>query len=302
MKTAPIVLFVYARPDHARRTLESLMANRLADCSELFIYADGPKPGSPPELLSRLEETRALIRSRQWCGKVHITELEENLGVDDITTTFVGRLLRDFDRLIVLEDDIVTSPGFLSYMNDALELYKDEESVMSVNGYSFPLSKGSNDHFLIKGGTSSWGWATWRRAWVHFNPDHSDLIRQVTVRGNLKKIMNLHGAYNYFEMLNRCSSEDRPWDIRWYASVLLNNGLSVWPGDSLVQNIGHDNSGVHCVATNEYSHLSLIDSIKVDSKQLLPNAEKERKIALFFWKAKAKNFMKQIQRILKFEV
>ena len=129
MKLAPIILFVYNRPWHTEQTLRALMANELAAKSELYIYADGPKPNATDEQLQKIHEVRQLIRQEQWCDKVHIVESEKNKGLADSIIGGVTEIVNKYGKIIVLEDDIVPTTGFLQYMNDALEMYKDDEQV-----------------------------------------------------------------------------------------------------------------------------------------------------------------------------
>ena len=137
MKLAPIILFVYNRPWHTEQTLRALMANELAVESELYIYADGPKPNATDEQLQKIREVRQLIRQEQWCGKVHVVESEKNKGLANSVINGVSEIVNKYGRIIVLEDDLKTSPTFLTYMNQALEYY---ESFHSVQISFSPLS------------------------------------------------------------------------------------------------------------------------------------------------------------------
>jgi GT2 family glycosyltransferase len=169
--SAPVVLFVYNRPEHTRKTLAALAANKLSERTELFIYADGSRPGATKADLIKIEETRSVIREKRWCDKVNIIERNGNFGLAANIINGVTTIVNKYGRVIVLEDDIVTSPEFLVYMNNALELYKNDDSVMHVAGYSFPWidpAKVGSDTFFYRV-PSCWGWATWARAWKHYN-------------------------------------------------------------------------------------------------------------------------------------
>ena len=135
---APIIVFCYNRPDHLEQTLESLSCNELADQSILYIYCDGPKSDASDEMRQKIADVRLVARKRQWCKEVHVVEREENVGLMNNIVGAVTEIVNQYGRVIVLEDDMLTSPGTLRYFNDALELYKDEDKVMHIVSYMFP--------------------------------------------------------------------------------------------------------------------------------------------------------------------
>ena len=124
---APIIVFCYNRPEHLEQTLEALSRNELADQSTLYIYCDGPKEGASEEMHHQIADVRQVARKCQWSKEVHVVEREENVGLKANIVGAVTEIVNKYGRVITLEDDIVTSTGFLRYMNDALELYKDDE-------------------------------------------------------------------------------------------------------------------------------------------------------------------------------
>lgn len=244
---APIVLFVYNRPWHTRQTLEALQKNDLADKSTLFIYADGPKENATPEELEKIAEVRSLISESQWCKTVEIIASESNKGLADSIISGVTEIVNRFGKIIVLEDDIVTSVGFLKYMNDALKMYQDEDKVMHISGYMYPIKKSifaRETYFLSL--TSCWGWGTWKNSWMHFEKNPKKQIEQLN-KDNLWNDFNLNGAHNNFEaqLRENASKKNNTWAIFWYYSVFVRNGLCLHPYKSLVRNIGHDGSGVN---------------------------------------------------------
>ncbi len=134
MELSPIILFVYNRPAHTRRTLEALSANNLAAKSLLYIFSDGPKENASSSELINIEATRNVIKSKKWCGEVVINEKRKNRGLVDSIIAGISDVTEAHGRAIVLEDDIITQPGFLQFMNDALVLYADQERVMQIVG------------------------------------------------------------------------------------------------------------------------------------------------------------------------
>jgi hypothetical protein len=136
---APIALFVYNRPAHTRVTLESLSANIEAAGSDLFIFADGLKPGSTAAMRASVEEVRKVIRERQWCRKVEIMVSETNKGLANSIVQGVTEIVNRYGKVIVLEDDMQLSPYFLKFMNDGLRFYESNEKVISLTGYTWPV-------------------------------------------------------------------------------------------------------------------------------------------------------------------
>lgn len=241
---APIVLFAYARPRHTRKTLEALSRNALADQCRLFIFCDGPPVNASVEKRHAIEQVRQIAQERNWCGSVEIRERADNRGLADSITSGVTEVVQQFGRVIVLEDDLVTAPGFLTYMNAALNLYSSDEVVMQISGFSFPAGWFPPSTGFLRA-SHPWGWATWSRAWQHYSNDATALLRAVEQKGSAA--FDLDGAAFHFDELKRNSDGRlKTWAVRWYASVFLRNGLVLYPGRSLVQNIGFDGTGENC--------------------------------------------------------
>lgn len=246
---APIALFVYNRPQHTRRTLAFLKKNLLADESRLFIFADAAANTKDEE---KVNETRELIQNLDGFKSIRITERKDNLGLAANIIDGVTELVRSYGKVIVLEDDLLTSPYTLKYFNTTLRKYQDEERVMQVGGYMFPLKQAQTlpETFFFRA-TTSWGWATWERAWNHFEADIDVLYQQF----DKKKIKSftIDGSMNYWkQFMGYKKSKNDSWSIRWYASVFLNDGLVLHPNESLIDNIGHDGTGVHSIIEDTY--------------------------------------------------
>jgi hypothetical protein len=262
---APIVLFTYNRPEHTRRTLESLHKNDLAASSDLIVYQDGPKDPGDADLKKKIEEVELIVQGTKWCKTLDFRKRDKNLGVDASILQGVSAIVSERKKVIVLEDDLELSPGFLRFMNDALTLYEEEKMVKQVGGYSFPVKTSLPDTFLLKGYAESWGWGTWQRAWDELNEDAHQLFAEVTRSPEQIRRFNFDHGYDFLGMLRRCAeTDDHPWDIRFFATIFLNQGFVLLPGESLVQNIGLDGSGVHCGDDPYYVHDTLADMVKVE--------------------------------------
>ncbi len=240
--TAPIALFTFNRPEHTRQTLESLAQNPEFESSLLFIYCDGARHEGDAD---SVDATRKLVREWPHSNKTLI-ERERNWGLANSVIAGVTNLCERFGRVIVVEDDLVVSPAFLNYLNSALKRYAEEPQVMQISGYMFPTSYGGLGRSILLPITSTWGWATWNRAWKEFvapGCENIDFLKDPRKR----ETFNLHGAYPYTRRLKQqLKGRSDSWGIRWYLSVFNCGGLVVYPNGSLVQNIGHDGSGTHC--------------------------------------------------------
>lgn len=290
---APILLFVYNRPEHVRRNIQALLKNELAAESELFIYSDAAKDETSQ---AAVKEVRAFIRSIQGLKKITITERAENWGLARSIIDGVTTQINRYGRVIVLEDDLVVAPHFLQFMNDALETYRDEERVGHIQACDFTHDPSLPDTFLIKW-TGSWGWGTWDRAWKHFNADGKALLTELESR-KLTYTFDFNGKYGYTRMLRRqIEGKNNSWAIRWNASLFLKGILSLNVGKSLVQNEGFDGSGTNCGGGGLYASELYMERLPV--KKISPIEENiQARNAYVRYYARTNSFMaKAIRRI-----
>jgi len=256
---APVALFVYNRPVHTRQVVDALQKNYLAGDSELIVFSDAPRDAG---LSDGVEEVRRYIRSIQGYKKITVIERNYHFGLSRSIISGVTEVISKYGKVIVLEDDLVTSPCFLQFMNDALFLYENEEKVISVCGYMYPLSKKHVDTLFLRI-ADCWGWATWKRGWDLFVANGKELYNTLKDRKLLIKF-NLDGAFNYTKMLkNQIQGKNDSWAVRWYASALLSEKLSLYPRQSLIMNIGQDGSGRHRGAMDYFKTELLNESIVV---------------------------------------
>lgn len=238
---APIALFVYARLDHTRRTVEALQRNQLAPESDLVIFSDA---AGKPETKTQVEAVRAYIMGIGGFRSVTVVKRESNFGLAASILDGVKKLCAERGRVVVLEDDLVTAPHFLTYMNDALDFYANDDRVIAVHGYMFPVVGRLPETFFLKD-PGCWGWATWKRAWDLFDPDGAAQWAEICRLGRTKEF-DLDGSYDYSGMLkDRIAGKNQSWAVLWYATAFLRGKLALYPGRSLVQNIGFDGSGTH---------------------------------------------------------
>lgn len=283
-KLAPIVLFAYNRVFHLKKTIDALKKNLFADKSDLIIFSDGPRTKMD---VAKVEEVRNYLNTIKGFRSVTIYQRERNYGLANNIIQGVTEVINQYGKAIVLEDDIITSPYFLKYMNEALDFYENQEKVMHISGYIFPIdSNGLPDTFFIKPSTC-WGWATWKRAWQKFEKAPAKQIHLL----NQKQIFdfNMNGTYDYWShLLQNFEGKINTWAIFWYLSIYLNGGFSLHPSESLTLHIGYD-TGEHF--TNEGNDYDVQLSNKQNwyfPDKIEENFEARKRVEKFFIQLKRK--------------
>ena len=239
---APIALFIYKRAEHTRRTIVSLQGCEGFQSSPIYVFADGPKTQAEVEAV---RATRSVARTLLGSRAVFV-EQERNRGLANSIIAGTTELCDRHGTVIVVEDDLVLAPSFLRFLNEGLERYRDEPRVMQVSGHMFDVpSFASQRGALLLPLTTSWGWATWERAWSMFDPSATGWREHLADDAEVKRF-NLGGMYDYFGMLKRhMNGKIDSWAIRWYYSVFARGGLALFPPQTLVLNMGLDGSGTH---------------------------------------------------------
>lgn len=302
MKFAPIVIFTYNRPEHTRQTVEALQRNLYASESDLIIYSDAPKDERAKE---GVDETRKYIKTISGFKSLRIVEREMNMGLANSLIDGITAVVTEYGNIIVVEDDLISSPYFLQFMNEGLEKYKDNDRVASIHGYVNPVKDILPENFFLSY-ASSWGWATWSRAWKIFEADGVKLMKNLEER-NLKKHIDLNNSYYFVKMLtNYIQGKNSSWAIRWYISIVLNDKLCLYPGRSLIAQNGCDGSGTHSTDDDWFdvelsdSPIKLIDIPVEESLIARKIYEKFYKSIKLTYRFKVKNLIrKTFKRIFK---
>ena len=249
---APIALFAYRRPDHLDRALHALSESTGAAHSDLTIFCDGPRNAEDRDSVT---EVRSV--AHRWAGmnvfkRVSVVERPHNLGLSRSVISGVSEVLTRSETVVVLEDDLVVSRDFLSFMNDALVMYRDDEAVVSIHGFTMNVEIDLPQTFFIRG-ADCWGWGTWRRGWSNFEADAQILLDRLNASG-LSEDFDFDGSFPYRAMLqDQLAGTVDSWAIRWYASAYLAEKLTLYHGKSLVRNIGQEGSGTHSVLTRSHA-------------------------------------------------
>ncbi|MBF0300836.1 MAG: glycosyltransferase family 2 protein [Oligoflexia bacterium] len=292
---SPIALFVYNRPYHTKKTIEALQKNLLANVSDLFIFSDSYKNETE---IKNVSDVRNYLKLVTEFKNVTIIERQKNLGLANSIISGVTEIANKYGKVIVLEDDLVTSKYFLTYMNEALDLYKDVDKVASIHGYTYPVKYPLPETFFLRG-ADCWGWATWKRSWDLFESDGKKLLKLLEKK-HLIKEFNLDDSYNYSKMLERqILGLNDSWAVRWHASCFLSNKLTLYPGYSLVNNIGHDSSGTHSRKSDSFETTLYENQIKLQKIPIEENIIAKKAIIKYFNSKKAGIISRVIQKLIR---
>ena len=244
---SPIVLFVYKRPWHTQQTIEALKQNQLADQSELFIFSDAAKSDKDKESVNAI---RQYIDSIEGFKSVTIYKSEHNQGLAKSVISGVSKVLNAYGKAIVLEDDLITSPYFLNYMNRVLNIYQNQQQIFSISGFNYPTEVFTLPHYYeydvyLNYRSCSWGWATWKNRWDKADWKVSDYKKFIGSR-RAKKSFN-RGGDDLTDMLkDAMNGVTDSWALRWAYTHYKYNAYTVYPRFSYISNIGFDDSGTHC--------------------------------------------------------
>jgi hypothetical protein len=234
MKLAPIVLFTYKRLDTLQQTVQAVQENYLAADSDLYIFSDAAKGESD---IGAVNEVRKYIHSIKGFKTITIYESQLNKGLASSIIEGVTDILNIHETVIVLEDDLISSPNFLNYMNGSLDFYGAEDKVFAISGYSIPIDSSSESDVYFTSRSSSWGWATWKDRWVNIDweiRDYSSFKNNNSLRHDFNKM-----GSDMSRMLDRqVQGKINSWAIRWCYHQFKNNLFSVYPLISKIKNVG----------------------------------------------------------------
>ena len=300
-KLAPIVLFVYNRSWHTEQTINALKLNFLAADSDLFIFSDGPKN---EEDRNSVEKVREYLKTINGFKSINIIERKENIGLGKSIIIGVTEIINKYGKIIVLEDDIITSRFFLEYLNNGLNLYENDNDVASIHAYVYPTKEKLPETFFLKGADCQ-GWATWSRAWKLFEENGEILLDQL-LQKRLEKEFNFSNSYPYIKMLkNQVAKKNNSWAIRWYASTFLKNKYTLYPGKSLIFNIGFDGSGTNCGKGSYFNKTDNIYDVDINIEKIeVEDNYLARKAFIRYFKKQNNYFLKILRRciyMLKYE-
>jgi len=250
---APVVLFVYNRPDHTASIVEALARNSLANHSELFIFSDGPKDDEDMKKISAVRVFLDSLERREWFKTIRIHRRDKNIGLANSIINGVTSVINQYHKVIVLEDDLITSADFLTYMNEALEYYRDAQEIWSISAstYLLKLPKDYKHDIYVTTRGCSCGWGTWKDRWESVDwdvKDFTDFKKNRSLRARINR-----GGLDMAHMLEmQMEGKIDSWAIRWCYAQAKQGRLTVYPVKSRIKNIGFDGSGTHGLRTSRY--------------------------------------------------
>ena len=304
MNYAPIALFTYNRADHTKQAVESLLKNAEAKNSDLFIFSDGPKNEKAVEGVKKNREYIKTLKDGTVNGNgsfrsVTIIEREKNWGLANSLIAGITEIVNKYGRVIVVEDDLILSPYFLRYMNEALEKYKDEDRVASISAFLNPIDCEAPETFFLRY-FACWGWAPWKRGWDILNKDANALLKQLRWK---KNDFNIKDSHNFYGMLycQKVGLIDS-WAVRFYASQFLAGKLQLFPGKSMATQTGTDGSGTHgTVADHKYDKMQLsMEPIHVGDITIEESKEMYEAFARFYGKGQKRTVRTEWERFKSF--
>lgn len=264
MTLAPIVLFAYKRCDTLIQTVEALKKNYLAADSELIIFSDGPKNETE---FQRVNEVRDYLKKVNGFKSVRIIVSPINKGLANSIIDGVSELFINYEALIVLEDDLISTPNFLDFMNQSLVMFHENKNVFSISGFSFNLDAQHYDYdtyFLNRGW--SWGWATWKDRWEHVDWEIKDYDAFIKNKAEQRKFSQ--GGSDLNGMLKKqMTSHFDSWAIRWFYNQFKRNGITLYPVNSKIVNNGFGRDATHTTGSAE---------------RYIPNLDNENKTTFVF--------------------
>lgn len=242
---APIVLFVFNRLDNVKKTFESLAQNTYAKDSELYIFSDGPRNSKDESSINQVREYINQQINSNLFKKVVLFESEKNKGLANSIISGVSTIMRMYGKAIVIEDDCISSPDFLEFMNKCLDYYKNNEKVWSIAGYSLNLDFPTNYVYDVycMGRTCSYAWGTWSDRWdrVDWEVKDYNIFRKSLKK---RKLFNLYGEDRSKMLDYQQLGKTNSWAIRFCYSMFKNSMYTIYPIKSKIKNVGYDN-GTH---------------------------------------------------------
>ena len=302
---APVIIFVYARPDHVKKTIATLKKNYLVNKTEIFIYSDAAKNENTIEKVKLVREYLDLLLKKNPFKSIRIIKAITNKGLGNSVISGVTEIINQYGKVIVLEDDLVSSPDFLQYMNQALSYYEKAINIWSISGYTFkvkfPQDYKHDVYLSYRGG--SWGWATWKDRWEKVDwevSDYDQFKRDKVLRKRLNR-----GGRDMANMLDRqMEGKVDSWAIRWCFTQSKLDMMTVYPTVSRIRNIGLDGTGTHSSATSKFdvilnngNNLCKFEIIKLD-KRIVKSFQRQFGTSFNYFVFGVKAYIKGLLRLL----
>lgn len=283
---APIVLFVHNRPWHTEQTVKSLRENEFATESDLVIYSDDAKSEKDKDPVKKV---RNFVEKITGFKSIKIIKRKGNFGLAKSVISGINEIFKTYNKVIVVEDDIVSAKSFLQFMNEALDIYENDEKIFSVSGYTFPfkIPKDYADDIFISYRSSSWGWGTWKGRWLKVDWEIKDY--EEFKKDKIAQMLFNRGGEDLTPMLrSQMNAKVDSWAIKWAYAHFKNNAYCLFPVQSKIKNIGTDSSGTHSDTTDKFDVMINNDEVPIRFKrehvldnELLKNLREFNRPSLF---------------------
>jgi len=258
---SPVIIFTYNRLDSLTQTVNYLSKNIDKEYTDIIIFSDYWKTEKDKK---NVINVRNYLHTISEFKSINIIERKENYGLAKNIIEGVTEIINQYEKVIVLEDDLVTSSNFISYMNQALDFYENNNNIFAISGYTgkLPSLKNLEKDVYLSYRPSSWGWATWKDQWANIDWDVKDFSEFITDRKKIKKFNR--GGIDMARMLKHCmQGKNHSWAIRWSYAMSKQDKYCVYPSVSKVQNIGFGEDATNCKGVNIYQTI-LDTSNKID--------------------------------------
>lgn len=271
-KLAPIAVFAYNRADHLQKTYEALSKNILADQSDLIVFSDGSKNNKDAQGVKEVREFLIKVQNKNDFQNVKVVEAKANKGLAQSIIEGVSTTIKEYQKIIVVEDDVETSKYFLTYMNDALFNFKDNKEIGSVASYApeIKIPKYYKYDVFVSLRPSSMSWATWEDRWETTDFEVKDYSIQ-KYNFFLRRKLNSWGNDVAGRLDRYMAGHNNSWAVRFTVSRIKQNQYAIHPYQSLVRNIGFDSSGTNCsVADFKKFNIEKVYDQKVEVPSIPP--------------------------------
>ena len=294
MNYAPIALFAYKRADKLKLCIEALSKNKYADKTDVYIFSDGYKGDQDK---AQVEEVRDYIKSileKNEFAQVEVIKRDKNWGLANSIINGVTQIINQYGKIIVVEDDLITSPDFLSYMNEGLDFYKDLKQFGSISAHTYPIKalEKYNKDIYVTGKGECWGWGTWKDRWENVDWSVSDFVEYFAVKKMRKQFDSLEKGLDNM-LVQQMNGKLDSWAVRWCYHLFKKGLLTVYPRVSKTKNIGFDGSGTHCGDTQ-----TMASALEIQGNCQFEVLEVDKKIArecaLYMYKQSLRDLWKRM--------
>jgi hypothetical protein len=239
-KLAPIVIFAFNRPRALQAMVDSLRMNPLFEESERFVFIDGPRTVKDEDKIAAVKDIAYSITN-------HVIVSDKNKGLANSIISGVTDVVNQYGKVIVLEDDLHLMPGFLKFMNEALDRYEKDERIFSVCGYGLRIKrpKGYEGDVYLSLRSSSWGWATWKNRWLSVDWEVKDW-EELSTHARMQRAFNRGGSDMFGMLRGYMTGQNNSWAIRFCYSQFKQRKSSVHPFLSFVDNEGFGEEATNC--------------------------------------------------------